>query len=310
MKYVFIINPIAGKGNGENIIPEIEKFFGEGNDFKIYVTERDGEATEIAKKEAATGEELRIFACGGEGTAFEVINGIVGYSNAQFGVIPCGSANDFLKCFSDKDKFFDIAAQIGGEATPIDLIKANEFYCINCCSVGMDAIVADGMRDFKRLPFVSGNMAYKLSLLKVFLGKIGISLKITIDGKVRKTRDYLFAVCANGTTYGGSFKAAPKASPFDAALDFVIIKPVSKLRIPKLVKIYENGEHEELDISEMGRCTTLEIESDSDMPVNLDGELIHRKKVKFEIAKKAVKFVVPKGVEIKCEQSNKFTVNA
>lgn len=310
MRYVFIINPIAGKGNGEKIIPEIEKFFGERKYYKIYVTKYDGEATEIARKEAETGEEMRIFACGGEGTSFEVINGIVGCSNVEFGVIPCGSANDFLKSFTDKEKFFDISAQVGGRTEEIDLIKANEFYCINCCSVGMDAIVADGMRAFKRLPFVSGNMAYKLSLIKTFLGKIGLKLKITIDGKVRDARDYLFSVCANGSTYGGSFKAAPKASPFDAVLDFVIINPVKKLRIPGLVKIYESGNHETLDICEMGRCTSMEIESDESMPVNLDGELIHRKKVKFELAEKAVKFIIPKGVQIKCEQNNKFTVNA
>ncbi len=310
MKYVFIINPIAGKGNGQSIIPDIERYFDNKDDYKIYITEHDGQATEIAKKEAESGEEMRIFACGGEGTAFEVVNGIVGCSNVEFGIIPCGSANDFLKSFTDKDKFFDIAAQINGDAKPIDLIKADEFYCINCCSVGMDAIVADGMRSFKRLPFVSGNMAYKLSLIKTFLGKIGLKLRIAIDGEWRDNRDYLFAVCANGPIYGGSFKAAPKATPFDAVLDFVIIKPVSKLRIPALVKVYENGRHEGLDICEMGRCTSMEIESDSDMPVNLDGELIHRKKVRFSVAEKAMKFIIPKGVKIKCEQSNKFTVNA
>ena len=310
MKYVFIINPIAGKGKGEDIIPEIERYFGERTNYKIYVTKCDGEATEIAKREAATGDKMRIFACGGEGTAFEVINGIVGYKNVEFGVVPCGSANDFLKTFTDKDKFFSIEAQVGGEAVPIDLIKANEFYSINCCSVGMDAVVADGMRAFKRLPFVSGNMAYKLSLVKTFLGKIGLKLKITIDGKEIETKDCLFAVCANGSTYGGSFKAAPKATPFDEVLDFVIIKTVSKLRIPGLVKIYESGQHEGLDICEMGRCSCMEIESDADMPINLDGELIHRKKVRFEIVSKAIRFIVPSGVGVICERNNKFTLNA
>lgn len=310
MKYVFIINPIAGKGNGEQLIPEIKKAFENREDYEIFVTTRDGEGTEIARKLAKSGEKIRIFACGGEGTSFEVVNGIVGYNNVEFGVIPCGSANDFLKTFTDKQRFFNIDAQIEGETVEIDLIKADEFYCINCCSVGMDAIVADGMRDFKRLPGVSGNAAYKLSLVKTFLGKIGLKLRIAIDGKWRETKDYLFAVCANGSVYGGGFKAAPKATPFDEILDFVIIKPVSKLKIPGLVKVYESGNHEGLDICEMGRCTAMEIESDESMPINLDGELIHRKKIKFEIAKKALRFVLPNGVQIKCEQNKKITVNA
>lgn len=297
MRYVFIINPTAGKGNGTGIIPEIERVC-KDLDYKIFVTDRAGHAGELAKNEAETGDEICMFACGGEGTSFEVVNGIVGYDNVSFGVIPCGSANDFLKNFGDKKPFFDISAQLEGSTVQIDLIKANEFYCINCCSVGMDAIVADEMRLFKRLPGVSGNMAYKLSLLKTFLGKIGLKLKITIDGKTSDTKEYLFAVCANGGVYGGSFKAAPKASPFDQVLDFVIIDPVSKLRIPKLVKVYESGNHDGLDICTMGRCESMEIESETDMPVNLDGELIHRKKIKFEIAKQALRFIVPKGVEL------------
>ncbi len=297
MRYVFIINPTAGKGNGTAIIPKIEDYFQNGEDYKIIVTEREGEGTELARQEAQTGDEIRMFACGGEGTCFEVVNGIAGYSNVTFGVIPCGSANDFLKYFGDKKLFFDIAAQVDGEEVEIDLIKADEFYCINCCSVGMDAIIADEMRLFKGIPGVSGNMAYKLSLLKTFLGKIGLKLKITVDGKCKEAKDYLFAVCANGPIYGGSFKAAPKANPFDGELDFVIIDPVSKLRIPKLVKVYENGNHEGIDICTMGRCKKMEIESDIDMPVNLDGELIHRKKIKFEIAQKALKFILPKGMK-------------
>ena len=124
MRYVFIINPTAGKGNGTSMIPEIEKTL-EGKNYKIYVTERSAEGTEIARKEAESGEEIRMFACGGEGTGFEVINGIVGFGNVAFGVVPCGSANDFLKSFGNKERFFDIAAQVAGEEKEIDLITVS-----------------------------------------------------------------------------------------------------------------------------------------------------------------------------------------
>lgn len=296
MRYVFIINPTAGKGRGADIIPKIEKYFKNSAEYKIVITESAHQATDIAKSEAETGDKIRMFACGGEGTCFEVVNGIVGYGNVDFGVIPSGSANDFLKCFDDKNKFFDIARQVEGETVEIDLIKADEYYCINCCSVGMDAVVADEMRLFKHIPGINGNTAYKLSLLKTFLGKIGLKLKITVDGKIKDAKDYLFAVCANGPIYGGGFKAAPDANPFDGKLDCVIIDAIHKLKIPKLVKVYENGLHKSLDICEMGQCRKMVIESDKPMPVNLDGELIHRKKVTFEIAEKALKFVLPKGI--------------
>ena len=299
MRYVFIINPVAGKGKGEEIIPKINEYFNGGNNYKVFVTEKQGHAQEIAKAEALTGEELRIFACGGEGTCFEVINGIIGYSNVSFGIIPCGSANDFLKYFGSKKHFLDLPSLINGQTIDIDLIKANEFYCINSCSVGMDAIVADQMRLFKRIPGISGNSAYKLALVKTFLSKIGVRLKIKIDGKPFGEKDCLFAVCANGPIYGGGFKSAPHANPMDNILDFTIIDKISKLKIPPLVKVYENGQHEGIDCCSMGRCTNMEIESENPMPVNLDGELIHRNKVEFQIAKKALKFILPEKIAAK-----------
>ena len=118
---------------------------------------------------------LGMFACGGEGTVFEVLNGTVGYSNVELGVIPCGSANDFLKFFESRDNFLDIAEQIDGETVEMDLIKAGKNYCLNGCSVGMDAIVARDMSIFKNWPLVSGSFAYTLAIVKTFLGKLGIT---------------------------------------------------------------------------------------------------------------------------------------
>ncbi len=293
MRYIFIINPVAGKGKGEDIIPKIDEYFNGSDNYKIFVTQKQGHAQKIANAEALTGDELRIFACGGEGTCFEVINGIIGHSNVSFGTIPYGSANDFLKYFGGKKEFLDLPSLINGQTIDIDLIKANEFYCINSCSVGMDAIVADQMRLFKRIPGISGNTAYKLALVKTFLSKIGVRLKIKIDGKPFDEKDCLFAVCANGPIYGGGFKSAPHANPMDGNLDFAVIDKISKLKIPPLVKVYEKGQHEGLDCCTMGRCTSMEIESENPMPVNLDGELIHRNKVKFQIEKKALKFILP-----------------
>ena len=96
MRDVYIINPTAGKQDSSaNLIEQIKLYY--GNDAKIIITEGVGDAKIKAEKEAQTGDEVRIFACGGDGTCFEVLNGIVGYENVSLGVIPIGSANDFLK---------------------------------------------------------------------------------------------------------------------------------------------------------------------------------------------------------------------
>ncbi|MBQ8266772.1 MAG: acylglycerol kinase family protein, partial [Clostridia bacterium] len=162
MRYVFYVNPAAGKGEiQESIISSIKSYFADkSEEFKIHITKAVGDARADARREAETGDDIRMFACGGEGTVFEVLNGIAGYSNVELGVIPCGSANDFLKFFESSDNFLNIGEQIDGEAVEMDLIKAGDNYCLNGCSVGMDAVVARDMSIFKKWPAVSGSLAY------------------------------------------------------------------------------------------------------------------------------------------------------
>jgi len=217
MRYVFIINPAAGKGKlQEKISENINAFFSEKNlDFSILYSKEPGDAKALARKEAKKGDKVTIFACGGEGTSFEVLNGIYGYDNVTMGVVPCGSANDFLRFFSVNDSFMNLEEQVDGEEVSVDLIRAGDFYCLNGCSVGMDAIVAKNMFGFKKWPFVSGSLAYNLAIVKTFLGKIGVRLGIKVDEKDFGEQDCLFAVIANAPYYGGGFMGAPKAIPND-----------------------------------------------------------------------------------------------
>ena len=109
MKSLFFINPAAGKGAAQaEIVSKIKSYFAQsGGEYEIITTRFAGDAEQQALKAAQSGEELKMFACGGEGTGYEVLNGIVGYENVQMGVIPCGSANDFLKYFGlDSKKDF------------------------------------------------------------------------------------------------------------------------------------------------------------------------------------------------------------
>lgn len=295
MRYVFIINPTAGKGTAQEIIvSQIKEYFGERKDFKIYITEYSGQATEIARSEAQTGENIYFYACGGEGTAFEIINGIVDYPNAAMGVIPCGSANDFLKFYGHKEMFFDIGKSVEGREIIVDLIKADDVYCVNQCSVGIDANIAEDMQMFKKWPLVSGKMAYNLSVIRNFLRKkITATLNITIDGKKLGTRECLFAVCANGPVYGGGYISAPHANPSDEKLDFTIIDSMPRFKIPKFIDKYAKGEQEQYDYCTTGNCSVMEIESEEPFLINLDGEITSKKKVRFEIVRRALRFVVP-----------------
>lgn len=298
MRYVFYVNPAAGKGEAqEGIINSIKSYFADKTEIlKIHITKAIGDAKESAKREAETGDSIRMFACGGEGTVFEVLNGIAGHDNVELGVIPCGSANDFLKFFESRDSFLDISEQIDGEAVEMDLIKAGDNYCLNGCSVGMDAVVARDMSIFKNWPGVTGSLAYNLAIVKTFLGKLGITADISVDGEVPQRRNCLFAVIANAPYYGGGFKGAPDAVPYDNKLDFTLVDNISKLKILKFLGLYKKGEHKSLDCCTLKNCSSMEFTAEKPIPVNLDGEIIETNHMKFELVKKAVKFVVPKGI--------------
>lgn len=302
MRYVFYINPTAGKGNlQDGIISSIEDYFKDKEtEYKIHITKSAGDAKLSAESEAETGDKLRIFACGGEGTVFEVLNGVVGYDNVELGVIPCGSANDFLKFFYFKNEFFDISAQVDGNSVEMDLIKAGDYYCLNGCSVGMDAVVARDMNIFKRWPLVTGSFAYTLAIVKTFLSKkLGITANISVDGSKPELTDCLFAVIANAPYYGGGYKGAPNAVPYDNKLDFTLVNCIPRLKIPKFLSLYKNGEHKILDYCTLKNCTSMEFSASKPIPVNLDGEIIEVTDMKFELVKKGVKFIVPTHVKNK-----------
>lgn len=297
MRYVFLVNPTAGKNESYlDVIPQIESYFNEtGGEYKILFSNQKGDAQIKAREEAETGDEILMFACGGEGTCFEVLNGIAGYDNVTLSEIPTGSANDFLKSFGNENKsaFLDIKQLIEGVTVRMDVIKADEFYCLNGCSVGMDAVVGRDMAIFKNWPLVNGSLAYKLAIVKNFFGKLGAVLDITVDGKHKYKKSCLFAVVGNGPAYGGGYYATPKALPYDGKLDFTVVETISKLKILKFLKTYERGQHENLYCCDVGNCSSLEFKAETEIPINLDGEIVERKKMKFEIIKSFVKFRLP-----------------
>ncbi|MDP4153849.1 MAG: diacylglycerol kinase family lipid kinase [Bacillota bacterium] len=294
MKHVFIINPAAGKRNAAEFIKEeVGRLFPSSGSYSIELTKKPGHAAEIAKKYAETGEPVRIYSCGGDGTLNEVLNGMYRYENAELAVFPSGSGNDFIKMLAGRAAV-NLESLVHGVAEKIDIIECEGTAAINCVSAGLDASVANEVSKFKRLPFINGSTAYILSVLRCFLSHIGSKLQFELDGELYPQDTYLFGVAANGRYYGGGFMPAPNADMYDGMLDFVMVKKVSRFRMLTIIDEYKKGTHlHHNNIISLVRCTRARILSDKPIQMNLDGEIRTFHNPEIRVLPSAVSIIKP-----------------
>lgn len=297
MKHLFIVNPMCGKGISYERcaegIRETMTRLGITN-YEIHVTTGPRDGYEYAKKEVEKGEHIRVYACGGDGTLYEVVNACACHENAEVAAFPLGSGNDFIRIFGDKKSLRNVADHVNGTPMEFDLIKCGEQYAINQCSMGLDAEVCAKQAAFKKLPFLKGEAAYTASLLYCFLGKMNSTFTIKIDDEEPFTSDVLFAFCGNSRWYGGGYMAAPLALTYDGLLDFVVVKKdCSKLKFLTLINKYKNGRHLGWDRTVFKRGKKITIKSQKPAAVNVDGECEYVTESTFEIVEKGIKFVVP-----------------
>ncbi|WP_411677553.1 diacylglycerol/lipid kinase family protein [Caproicibacter sp.] len=299
MRYVMIVNPAAGRQNAaETILPGIRKaFIKRGLNPVCYMTRRPGEAAELAAREAEKGGPVRIFAFGGDGTLGEVAEGVTGKNNAEIGIFPCGSGNDYIKLFGSMQDFLSPEQQLEGDSRPVDLIRTELGISINVCSVGLDAMVALNMERLKRVPLVSGSAAYDLGLIRALFGQIGSNLRIRIDDSEEFRGCFLFALAASGRYYGGGYCGAPQAIPDDGLLDFVMIRKPPFYKIPMLVGMYKAGRHigakEFENFLLFRRGMKMEIFSEKPAASNRDGEVALVEAASYRVLPHAARFIVP-----------------
>ena len=150
MKHLFIINPAAGSRNRTKQYSEtIHKICRARKlSYEIRVSTAPGECTRIAREACQEGEELRLYACGGDGTLNEVVAGAAGFENAAVTVYSGGSGNDFAKLFDDPKAFFDLHRLLDAEEATFDLIKCNDDYALNICCVGLDARIGNDVANY------------------------------------------------------------------------------------------------------------------------------------------------------------------
>ena len=301
MKHCFIVNPHAGKRDQTARIYEMADALRRrhGLECAVLLTERPGSATELARKLAESGEEVRIYACGGDGTAHEVAGGIAGFENAAMTVVPIGTGNDLLKNFGpDADKFADAEHLWDGEVFPLDLIDCNGELCLTIACCGIDARVAEDVHRYGKSPLLGGMGSYIASVAVNFLGSaISRRWTVSVDGGAPETGGYALISLCSGRYYGGGFFPVPEARMDDGILHAVVVKKVSRPQFLRFIGPYSKGNHASLppEIIQVRPAKELRITAEEDIVYCLDGECLHAREIRMRLSEKRVNFFGPKG---------------
>ena len=309
MKHLFIINPAAGSYNRTDEYSQVIHKICRARklDYEIRVSTAPGEAIRIAREAAETGEELRLYACGGDGTLNEVMAGAAGHVNAAVTVFSGGSGNDFVKIFDDPKAFFDLHRLMDAEEATFDLIQCNEDLALNICSVGLDARIGTDVSRYKRLPLLHGFQAYVASTVVNVMKGISEHYVVEIDGE-RIDGEHTFVCVCNGRFYGGGFNPIPEADPTDGMLDVLLVKKITRMQVPAIIGKYKNGRYKELsEFARYIKTDRVKIFCDKPTPVNLDGELRMAQTIEMSVAKEKIRFFYPKGLTWNAESAVQAT---
>lgn len=300
MKTVFILNPKAGNRNNiEKLMHNIKEA-----DASVYITKSSGDAYRFVKEYCEAYGAARFIACGGDGTFNEVLNGAIGCDDAEVGVMPYGTGNDFCRNFSGD--FTNVAAQINGKSIKCDAIKYTtdgcENFCANMFNIGFDCNVADMTATMKKKPFISGSLAYFISIFAILIKKKGANLKIEMDGIQKHNGRLLLTSVANGSFCGGGIKSNPLASVHNGLINVNIVYNISRLNFLTKLPFYMKGTHIHLrgidNIIHNETCKKLVITPlDKNMRLCVDGEISTASKTVFEIVPDAFNFVIPQCVK-------------
>ena len=302
MRHLFLINPRAGRGTQVRRIyamaEELRRRHGERCD--CLLTGGPGGAERLARQAARSGEEVRLYACGGDGTLHEAVNGAAPFPNAAVTVIPCGTGNDLLKNFgADAARFSDAENLWNGPDFPLDLIDCGGRYCLTIACCGIDAAVAEGVHRFDRLPLLRGRGSYLASAAEqALLHPIARRWTLALDG-AEETGDYALAALCNGRYYGGGSMPAPEARMDDGVLQAVVVRAVSRGQFLRLFGPYSAGNWRTLppELIRVVPARTLTVRAEEDSVTCLDGECARRREVTMGLAPVRLRFFGPAGCD-------------
>ena len=278
--YLAIVNPAAGGGRSRKMLgPALDRLRAAGVAVEVAETQRANEATRIARE--AYGRGFRKFiAVGGDGTAYEVVNGLFPEASAgerpTLGFLPLGTGNSFLRDFSDRGVEHAMESLITKRTQACDVLRLHHrggvLHYINLLSVGFPADVATlRARRFSG----QGELGYFIS---IFLGLVRLERRpfpVRVDGETEfDRRRCLFLTFNNSKFTGGTMMIAPKAETNSGLIEYVRWGAIGRLGLMRNLPGLYDGTHIHHPLAERKAVRKVEFDLDAPVDVMVDGEVL------------------------------------
>ena len=293
-----VVNPAAGGGRcGKLAGPALDKLRAAGVPIEAHATRGPGDGIQLARDAYRAGFR-RFLAVGGDGTSYEIVNGIfpdaLGNERPQLGFLPLGTGNSFLRDFSTRGAEHAAEALLAGRSRPCDLLRMTHkngvLYYINLLSVGFAADVAFLRHQrFQRY----GELGYLLALITCLARLDRRPFPLRVDGQAEyDRRPCLFLTFNNSRFTGGKMMIAPDADPGDGLIEYVRWGPISRLGLIANLHTLYTGTHIKHPLA--SRQAVRQIGFDLEGPVNVmvDGEVLKLECQRLEVLPAALEVMV------------------
>ena len=277
--YFAVVNPAAGGGRGRKMIaPVLERLRAGGVQVDIAETQAPGQGTELARDAYRRGYR-RFLAVGGDGTSYEVVNGL--FPLAQNGerpalaFLPLGTGNSFLREFSDRGVEHSMEALLSGRSVPCDVLRLTHLegaiHYINLLSVGFTADVAT-MRARRFSGW--GELGYQSSIFICLARFRRRPFPLSVDGGEVDRRPCLFLTFNNSKFTGGTMMIAPQADVSDGLIEYVRWGPIGRVGLIRNLPTLYDGTHIEHPLAERRAAKRIDFHLDAPVDVMVDGEVL------------------------------------
>jgi diacylglycerol kinase (ATP) len=290
-----IYNPHAGGGRAKQVLAKIQHYLDScGMDCKFLLTKHSGHAVDLAKQ-ADLANYSAVIASGGDGTLFEVLNGVMKnplVDKPPIGLIPNGTGNAFMKELGlkrgDWRKAIDIIRRDHVKRLDIGRLSCSgeSHYFINIVGIGFVSTVAQAAIPLKWM----GNIAYTAATLQKLIGLKSQKITLELDGQ-RIEREGIFVEVANSRFTGTKFLMAPNAKMDDGLLDVVLLNKISRLKLLRLFTSIYDGSHIDYPEIEYFQAKSVKVIEQTPTKLIPDGEVIGPTPADFECIPSAIRFL-------------------